>query len=102
MYSHNMVGSNDLEASKKFYDATFQAIGGKPAIVDDKGRLIYMHNGGLFLVAAPTDRETAYVGYGCTIGLALDGHEPDNTWHDAGLAEAGPPKPNMPRTRTAR
>src|SRR3546814_9136985 len=43
MYSHNMVGSNDLEASKKFYDATFQAIGGKPAIVDDKGRLIYMH-----------------------------------------------------------
>ncbi|HRE34059.1 MAG TPA: VOC family protein, partial [Sphingopyxis terrae] len=45
MYSHNMVGSNDLDASKKFYDATFQAIGGKPGIVDDKGRLIYMHNG---------------------------------------------------------
>ena len=53
MYSHNMVGSNDIEASKKFYDATFQAIGGKPAIVDDKGRLIYVHNGGLFLVGAP-------------------------------------------------
>ena len=30
MYSHNMVGANDIEAAKKFYDATFQAIGGKP------------------------------------------------------------------------
>ena len=40
MYSHNMVGANDLEAAKKFYDATFQAIGGKPAITDDKGRLV--------------------------------------------------------------
>ena len=65
MYSHNMVGSNDLEASKKFYDATFQAIGGKPAIVDDKGRLIYMHNGGLFLVGTPIDGEPASVGNGC-------------------------------------
>ena len=55
MYSHNMVGSNDMEASKKFYDATFQAIGGKPGIQDEKGRLIYMHNGGLFLVTAPID-----------------------------------------------
>ena len=27
MYSHNMVGANDLDAAKKFYDATFQALG---------------------------------------------------------------------------
>src|SRR3546814_8656675 len=80
MYSHNMVGSNDLEASKKFYDATFQAIGGKPAIVDDKGRLIYMHNGGLFLVGAPIDGEPASVGNGCTIGFAMDGPEQANAW----------------------
>src|SRR3546814_4642606 len=86
MYSHNMVGSNDLEASKKFYDATFQAIGGKPAIVDDKGRLIYMHNGGLFLVGAPIDGEPASVGNGCTIGFAMDGPEQANAWHDAGIA----------------
>src|SRR3546814_5264347 len=78
MYSHNMVGSNDLEASKKFYDATFQAIGGKPAIVDDKGRLIYMHNGGLFLVGAPIAGEPASVGNGCTIGFAMDGTEQAN------------------------
>src|SRR3546814_19615506 len=86
MYSHNMAGSNDLEASKKFYDATFQAIGGKPAIVDDKGRLIYMHNGGLLLVGAPIDGDPASVGNGCTTGFAMAGPEQANGWQDAATA----------------
>ncbi|SNS99990.1 VOC family protein [Sphingopyxis indica] len=89
MYSHNMVGSNDLDASKKFYDATFQAIGGKPGIVDDKGRLIYMHNGGLFLVTAPIDGQPATVGNGCTIGFAMDGPEQADAWHKAGVENGG-------------
>src|SRR3546814_20805272 len=89
MYSHNMVGSNDLEASKKFYDATFQAIGGKPAIVDDKGRLIYMHNGGLFLVGAPIDGDPASAGNGCTIGFAMVGPEQANARHDRRIAAGG-------------
>ena len=89
MYSHNMVGSNDIEASKKFYDATFQAIGGKPAITDDKGRLIYMHNGGLFLVGTPIDGEPASIGNGCTIGFAMENPEQAKAWHDAGVAAGG-------------
>jgi len=89
MYSHNMVGANDLEAARKFYDATFQAIGVKPAITDDKGRLIYMHNGGLFLVGAPIDGEPATVGNGCTIGFAMEGPEQAKAWHDAGVANGG-------------
>ena len=89
MYSHNMVGANDLDAAKKFYDATFQAIGGKPGIVDDKGRLIYMHNGGLFLVTAPIDGQPATAGNGCTIGFAMEGPEQAKAWHDAGVAAGG-------------
>ena len=89
MYSHNMVGSNDIEASKKFYDATFQAIGGKPAIVDDKGRLIYVHNGGVFRVGAPIDGEPASIGNGCTIGFAMENPEQANAWHEAGVAAGG-------------
>ncbi|WP_188236253.1 VOC family protein [Sphingopyxis sp. LK2115] len=89
MYSHNMVGSNDLEASKKFYDATFQAIGGKPGIVDDKGRLIYMHKGGLFLVTAPIDGKPATAGNGCTVGFAMDTPEQADAWHKAGVENGG-------------
>ena len=59
MFSHMMVGSNDLDRSKKFYDALFGAIGGKPVIVDDRGRLIYLHKGGIFMVTAPIDGAAA-------------------------------------------
>lgn len=89
MYSHNMVGANCLDAARKFYDATFQAIGGKPGIQDDKGRLIYMHNGGLFLVTKPIDGEAATGGNGCTIGFAMEGPEQAKAWHDAGVAAGG-------------
>ncbi|MBJ7438307.1 MAG: VOC family protein [Sphingopyxis sp.] len=89
MYSHNMVGSNDIEKSKKFYDATFQAIGGKPGIEDDKGRLIYMHNGGLFLVTPPIDGQPATAGNGCTIGFAMEDGDQAKAWHDAGVAAGG-------------
>src|SRR3546814_20645026 len=89
MYSHNMVGSNDLDASKTFYDATFQAIGGKPAIQDDKGRLIYVHNGGMFLVTAPIDGQPATAGNGCTIGIAMTTPDKADVWHAEGVAGGG-------------
>ena len=89
MYSHMMVGSNDIEKSKKFYDATFTALGGKPGIQDDKGRLIYMHGGGLFLVTPPIDGKPATCANGGTIGFAMDNPEQANAWHDAGVAAGG-------------
>src|SRR3546814_11085923 len=101
MYSHNMVGSNDLDASKTFYDATFQAIGGKPAIQDDKGRLIYVHNGGMFLVTAPIAGQPATAGNGCTIGIAMTNPEQADAWHAAGAAAGGTAVDNPPGGRGA-
>lgn len=89
MYSHNMVGSNDIERSKKFYDALFVATGGKSAIVDDKNRLLYMHKGGIFMVTQPIDGQPATVGNGCTIGFAMDNPEQADAWHKAGVANGG-------------
>ena len=45
MFSHIMVGSNDIARSKKFYDALFTAIGGQPGTEVREGRLAYTHNG---------------------------------------------------------
>lgn len=88
MYSHMMVGSNDIERSKKFYDATFKAIGGKEGVMDPKGRLIYAHNGGLFLVTPPIDGKPATAGNGCTIGFAMTPEQAD-AWHAAGVEAGG-------------
>jgi len=88
MYSHNMVGSNDIDASREFYDAVFEAIGGKPGLLQT-GRLVYIHKDGLFLVGTPIDGRPATVGNGCTIGFAVDGPEQVHAWHDAGVANGG-------------
>ncbi|MGI8931327.1 MAG: VOC family protein [Sphingomicrobium sp.] len=89
MFSHMMVGSNDVARSKKFYDALFTAIGGKEGRQDDKGRLIYMYNGGIFMVTPPIDGQPATSGNGCTFGFAMDGPEQATAWHDAGVAAGG-------------
>jgi catechol 2,3-dioxygenase-like lactoylglutathione lyase family enzyme len=88
MYSHMMVGSNDIARSKKFYDATFTAMGGRAGSEDPKGRLIYIHNGSMFLVTPPIDGEPATHGNGCTVGFAMTPEQAD-AWHEAGVANGG-------------
>ena len=89
MYSHMMVGANDIDRAKTFYDAIFGAVGGKPGIVDPKGRLIYMHNGGMFLVTKPIGGEGATPGNGMTIGFAMANPAECDAWHAAGVAAGG-------------
>ena len=88
MFSHVMVGTNDVAKAKQFYDATFGALGGNPGMQDDKGRLIYMHNGGLFLVTPPINGEPATHANGGTIGFAMTPEQAD-AWHAAGCANGG-------------
>jgi catechol 2,3-dioxygenase-like lactoylglutathione lyase family enzyme len=99
MYSHMMVGSNDLARSKTFYDALFASMGGRPAMQDDKGRLIYMHNGGLFLVTTPIDGQPATHANGGTIGFAMDGPEQADAWHKAGVENGGTAIEDAPGVR---
>jgi len=99
MFSHVMVGSNDIARSRKFYDALFGALGGNPAIEDDRGRLIYMHNGGLFLVTKPIDGETATHANGGTIGFAMSGPEQADAWHKAGVENGGEAIEDAPGVR---
>jgi catechol 2,3-dioxygenase-like lactoylglutathione lyase family enzyme len=89
VFSHVMVGSNDIDRSKKFYDALFAAIGGKPGVQDAKGRLIYMNNGGLFMVTKPIDGKSAVHANGGTIGFATSSPEQADAWHKAGVANGG-------------
>lgn len=101
MFSHMMVGSNDLDRSKTFYDATFGAIGGKPGMVDEKGRLIYLHNGGVFMVSAPIDGAPACHANGGTIGFAMNDTAQADAWHAAGVAAGGTAIEDPPGVRSA-
>jgi catechol 2,3-dioxygenase-like lactoylglutathione lyase family enzyme len=85
MYSHMMVGSNDLDRSKSFYDALFEKKGRR----DDKGRLAYGRKGSVFMVSEPIDGQAATHGNGCTIGFAMDDPQEVDAWHQRGIAAGG-------------
>ncbi len=89
MFSHVMFGSNNLDRSKKFYDAVLVAIGGKPGVQDPKGRLVYVHNGAVLLVTKPIDGKAATGANGGTIGFATASPEQADAWHKAGVANGG-------------
>jgi catechol 2,3-dioxygenase-like lactoylglutathione lyase family enzyme len=99
MFSHIMVGSNDLDRSKRFYDAVFEAIGGRAGRRDDVV-LSYHHQGSVFMVRTPLDNARATHGNGSTIGFSLASPEQVHSWHDAGVAAGGTAVEDPPGTRS--
>ncbi|WP_413711234.1 VOC family protein [Rhizobium sp. Rhizsp82] len=89
MFTHVMIGSNDLERSRRFYDATFTALGGKPGEMDARGRLIYDHEGGRLMITTPIDGKPATAANGGTIGMAAASQAHVLAWHSAGAAHGG-------------
>ena len=99
MFSHVMIGSNDITRSKTFYDALLGAMGGKPGVQDQKGRLIYTHGGGRLMVTKPIDGEPATGANGGTIGFAVDSSEQGDAWHKAGVENGGTAIEDAPGVR---
>lgn len=89
MFTHIMIGSNDLDRSKRFYDATFAALGVEPGETDARGRLIYSHKGGRLMITTPIDGKPATAANGGTIGILADSPEHVRAWHDAGVETGG-------------
>ncbi|CAA0081083.1 Uncharacterised protein [Halioglobus japonicus] len=89
MYSHIMVGANDIEASKAFYDAILGALGHAPGVIDDRGRCFYFTDSGIFSITRPINGESAGPGNGSTIGFAAKDPASADAWHAAGLANGG-------------
>jgi catechol 2,3-dioxygenase-like lactoylglutathione lyase family enzyme len=89
MFSHVVVGSNDIERSRAFYDAVFAALGLPAAMRDEKGRLVYLHKGAAFMVSKPIDGEPATHANGGTVGFTVSGPEAADAWQKAGVAHGG-------------
>ncbi len=89
MFSHVMLGSNDLEASKAFYDATLAVLGHGEPVQDPKGRYFYRTEAGVFGITNPINGEPATHGNGSTLGFAAKTPEEVDAWHVAGLANGG-------------
>jgi catechol 2,3-dioxygenase-like lactoylglutathione lyase family enzyme len=88
MFSHVMLGSNDIARSKAFYDAALAPLGVRPGMATDT-RVMYMHDGGLLILTLPIDGQPACHANGGTLGFAAKSAEDANAFHAAGLAAGG-------------
>ena len=88
MFSHIMIGTNDLTKAKSFYDAVLGTLGVPPAMVDGH-RIFYMTPTGIFSVSQPIDGKPATHANGGTIGVAASSPDQAKAWHDAGIAQGG-------------
>jgi catechol 2,3-dioxygenase-like lactoylglutathione lyase family enzyme len=99
MFSHIMIGTNDLDRAKKFYDALLGTLGVGPAVVDGH-RIFYITPKGIFSVSKPIDGKPATAANGGTIGFAAASSEQADAWHKAGLAAGGTTCEDPPGVRS--
>jgi catechol 2,3-dioxygenase-like lactoylglutathione lyase family enzyme len=99
MFSHVMLGAKDFDESKKFYDATFGALGFKEGFIDPKGRCFWSKDGVFFAITKPIDGNPATAGNGSTIGFTVSSPEQGDAWHRAGLENGGTAIENPPGIR---
>jgi len=89
MFTHITVGANDIEASRKFYDAALGALGVAPSQPDGKGRYWWRTDRGAFAIGKPIDGDPACHANGGTIGFAARTPDMVEAFHDAGVAAGG-------------
>ncbi|APL95511.1 VOC family protein [Sphingomonadales bacterium 56] len=101
MFSHVMIGTDDVDEAKIFYDAALGVLDVPPGVIDEKGRLVYMHKGGRFLITRPINGAPATFANGGTLGFHAGSPELVDAWHAAGLAHGGTAIESPPGIRHA-
>jgi catechol 2,3-dioxygenase-like lactoylglutathione lyase family enzyme len=93
MFNHIMVGSNDIERSKRFYDAVLGVLGASEPLrnkaASGHARLFYRHNGNTFCVSEPIDGTAATFANGGTIAFKCNSPEQVKEFHDVAIAHGG-------------
>ncbi|MBB2969557.1 VOC family protein [Mesorhizobium sp. RMAD-H1] len=105
MFNHIMVGSNDIERSKRFYDAVLKTLGAGEPLRDkaDTGhiRLFYRHEGNSFCVSEPINDEPATFANGGTIAFKCNSPEQVQEFHDTAIRNGGVSIENAPGLRNS-
>ena len=93
MFNHVMIGTNDIERSKRFYDAVLGTLGAGEPVRNKAGsghtRLFYRHEGSTFCVSEPINGEQATFANGGTIGFKCNSPEQVRAFHDTAVAHGG-------------
>ena len=88
MFNHIFVGTNDIDTSRKFYDATMGVLGfgGHPL----PHGTVYPSEHGSFIVAKPGNGEVATCMNGFTFGFKASDYATVDAWYAAGFRAQSP------------
>ena len=105
MFSHIMVGTNDFDRAKAFYDAVLATLGAGPGNINEAAtghkRAFWVHNGGIFAISQPINNEPAACANGATIGFKCSSPEQAKHFHDVAVAAGGTSIEDPPGLRTS-
>lgn len=89
VFTHVVLGTNDLERSRKFYDAALGALGHKRLMDMDNNASIWGVDAPAVMVTKPANGLPATYANGGTLGLAASSRAAVHAFHAAGLAAGG-------------
>ncbi|MGM8932992.1 VOC family protein [Salinicola halophyticus] len=102
MFSHVMIGTNDIARAKHFYDAVLGTLDiAEGQLGERKGiqRVFYRQDGNAFGVTEPIDGQPATVGNGSTFAFRCSSAEQAERFHDTAVAQGGTSVEDAPGVR---
>ena len=105
MINHVMIGTNDIDKSKAFYEKVLGVLGVKGGIDNTSPsghkRVLFMHDGDVFMLSQPIDDGEATSANGMTIGFKCTSMEQVKELHDVAVANGGTSIEDPPGPRTS-
>lgn len=105
MLNHLMIGSSNIEETKRFYTAVLGVLGAGDPIehTNDTGqkRLFYIHDGSTFSISEPINGEPVTTANGSTIGFRCDSPEQVKELHDVAVAHGATTVEDPPGPRNS-
>ena len=90
MFSHTMLGTNDLDRAEAFYDALVPALGGEKFFRTETAVYWEFGDGGFKLaLTLPFDGNPACVGNGVMVAFSVGSRDVVDTLHATALAMGG-------------
>ena len=103
MFTHVMIGTNDIEGAKRFYDAVLGVIGAGEGMFNTAAtghvRLFYRHEGNTFCLSEPINDEPATPANGGTLGFKCDSEAQVQEFYDVAVQHGATPVEAEPGLR---
>ncbi|QQN73123.1 VOC family protein [Croceicoccus sp. YJ47] len=105
MLNHVMIGTNDIDKAKAFYEKILAVVGCKGGMDNTANsghrRVFFAHGGSMLAITQPINDEPATTANGMTIGIACDSPEQVKELHDVAVANGATSIENPPGKREA-